>query len=162
MFIKDYASSLSWSTPPKTNIFPEKKKWLEGYLPFEMVPFQGTFRTIPIFNWKYIFKRWMFHCHLSFPWGGGHPFFFQSLLHLQVTNGSASVASALKPKRSIMLDQCERPGSWIQKKRRPRGNKKITCNLEVVNNHGDRKSPKWGCGTPSKWPTCFINAGFAN
>ncbi len=22
----------------------------------------------------------------------------------------------------------------------------------VVNNHGDRRSPKWGCGTPYKWP----------
>ena len=22
----------------------------------------------------------------------------------------------------------------------------------MVNNHGDRKSPNWGCGTPSKWP----------
>ena len=46
------------------------------------------------------------------------------------------------------------------KRRRPRGNKKITCNLEVVDNHGDRKSPKWGSGTPSKLAyKCFINGG---
>ncbi len=24
--------------------------------------------------------------------------------------------------------------------------------MEVINNNGDRKSPNWGCGTPSKWP----------
>ena len=88
---KNYASSLSCSTPPKTNIVPEKW-WLEDYLPFEMVLLGG-----------YLF--------LSIP------------SHLQVTNGSASVASGLKPKRSIMLDQCERPGSWIQKKRCPRRKK---------------------------------------
>ena len=28
---------------------------------------------------------------------------------------------------------------------------------QVVSNHGDRKSPKWGCGTPSKWPKWLIN-----
>ena len=22
----------------------------------------------------------------------------------------------------------------------------------VVKDHGDHKSPNWGCGTPSKWP----------
>ena len=31
---------------------------------------------------------------------------------------------------------------------------------DVGNNHGDRKSPKWGCGTPSKWPKWFINGGY--
>ena len=29
----------------------------------------------------------------------------------------------------------------------------------VVNNLGDRKSPKWGCGTPSKWSKWLINGG---
>ncbi len=30
----------------------------------------------------------------------------------------------------------------------------------VVNNHGDRKSPKWGYGTPYKWPKWLINGGY--
>ena len=29
----------------------------------------------------------------------------------------------------------------------------------VVNNHGDRKSPKWGC-SPYKWPKWLINRGY--
>ena len=29
----------------------------------------------------------------------------------------------------------------------------------VVNNHGDRKSPKWG-NSPSKWPKWFVNGGY--
>jgi len=31
----------------------------------------------------------------------------------------------------------------------------------VVNNHGDRKSPKWGY-SPSKWPKWRINTGDPN
>ena len=27
----------------------------------------------------------------------------------------------------------------------------MTCKCSITN-HGDRKSPNWGCGTPSKWP----------
>ena len=28
-------------------------------------------------------------------------------------------------------------------------------------NHGDRtKSPRWGCGTPSKWHKWLINGGY--
>ena len=29
----------------------------------------------------------------------------------------------------------------------------------VVNNHGDRKSPKWGY-SPYKWPKWLINGGY--
>ena len=29
----------------------------------------------------------------------------------------------------------------------------------VVNNHGDRKSPKWGC-SPYKWPKWLVNRGY--
>ena len=32
----------------------------------------------------------------------------------------------------------------------------------MINNHGDRKSPNWGCGTPSKWPKWLINGGDPN
>ena len=33
----------------------------------------------------------------------------------------------------------------------------------MVNNHGDRKSPKWGYGTPYKWPfQSLINGGDPN
>ena len=32
----------------------------------------------------------------------------------------------------------------------------------VVSNYGDRKSPSWGCGTPSKWPwTWLVFAGWS-
>ena len=30
----------------------------------------------------------------------------------------------------------------------------------MVNNHGDRKSPNWGCGTPYKCPKWLINGGY--
>ena len=29
----------------------------------------------------------------------------------------------------------------------------------MVNNHGDRKSPKWGYGTPYKWPKPWLLNG---
>ena len=31
--------------------------------------------------------------------------------------------------------------------------------VEVVNNHGDRKSPKWGY-SPSKWTKWLVNGGY--
>ena len=33
----------------------------------------------------------------------------------------------------------------------------MACNLQVVNNHGDRKSPSRGCGNPSKWPKWLVH-----
>ena len=31
----------------------------------------------------------------------------------------------------------------------------------MVTNHGDRKSPNWGC-SPYKWPTWLVNRGDPN
>ncbi len=35
-----------------------------------------------------------------------------------------------------------------------------TSKWVITMDHGDRKSPKWGCGTPSKWPKWLINGGY--
>ena len=40
--------------------------YTEGYNPWKL---RGHWK-IPMFNKKYIFKRWVFHCHVSFPGGG--------------------------------------------------------------------------------------------
>ena len=37
---------------------------------------------------------------------------------------------------------------------------KVGVEHQPVNNHGDRKSPKWGYGTPYKWPKWLINGGY--
>ena len=67
---------------------------------------------IPIFNRRYIFKRWMFHCHVSFR-GGNRKCLKRSLWHgLDVVNLDGGPARDFRERRDDGTGHISRNYKW--------------------------------------------------